>query len=114
VVLPKKTANDMVTAVVELRFGDGATLAGKSGAAQFAGSLINSGTRSKTRQQLADEMQKLNARIVVTGGGGGGFGGRGGGGRGDSRAAAESTAPTPVSRPRQATLWPRSGWPSKC
>jgi zinc protease len=82
VVLQKKTANDMVTAVIELRFGDGTTLAGKNGAAQFAGSLINSGTRSKTRQQLADEMQKLNARIVVSGGGGGGFGGRGGGGRG--------------------------------
>ena len=82
VVLPKKTANDMVTAVIELRFGDEATLAGRNPAAQFAGSLINSGTRSKTRQQLADEMQKLNARIVVTGGGGGGFGGRGGGGRG--------------------------------
>jgi zinc protease len=79
VVLPKKTANDMVTAVIELRFGDEATLAGRNAAAQFAGSLINSGTRSKTRQQLADEMQKLNARIVVTGGGGGGFGGRGGG-----------------------------------
>ena len=82
VVLPKKTANDMVSAVIELRFGDGTTLVGKNGAAQFAGSLINTGTRSKTRQQLADEMQKLNARIVVTGGGGGGFGGRGGGGRG--------------------------------
>ncbi len=77
VVLQKKTANDMVTAVIDLRFGDGATLAGRNAAAQFAGSLINSGTRSKTRQQLADEMQKLNARIVVSGGGG--FGGRGGG-----------------------------------
>ncbi|MGA9627211.1 MAG: hypothetical protein WBQ65_22240, partial [Bryobacteraceae bacterium] len=76
VVLQKKTANDLVTAVIDLRFGDGATLAGRNAAAQFAGSLINSGTRSKTRQQLADEMQKLNARIVVTGGG---FGRRGGG-----------------------------------
>src|SRR5262249_10819235 len=43
----------------------------------------NSGTKTKTRQQLAEEMQKLNARIAVSGGGGGGFGGgRGGGGRG--------------------------------
>jgi zinc protease len=78
VVLPKKTANDMVAAVIELRFGGETTLAGQNAAAQFAGSLINTGTRSKTRQQLADEMQKLNARIVVSGGGGG-FGGRGGG-----------------------------------
>ena len=98
VVLPKKTANDMVTAVVELRFGDANTLAGKSGAAQFAGSLINSGTRSKTREQLADEMQKLNARIVVSGGGGGGFGGRGGG-RGAPAGGGVSSASASISAP---------------
>jgi zinc protease len=100
VILPKKTANDMVTAVVELRFGDGKTLAGKNAAAQFAGSLLNSGTRNHTRQQLQDEMQKLNARIAVSGGGGGGFGGgrggRGGagfGGGGVSSAQASISAP---------------------
>jgi zinc protease len=97
-VLPKKTANDMVTAVIELRFGDGTTLVGKNGAAQFAGSLINSGTRSKARQQLADEMQKLNARIVVTGGGGG-FGGRGGGGRGGSTGGGVFSASANISAP---------------
>ena len=36
------------------------------------------GTKSHTRQQLAEEMRKLNAQINVSGGGGGG-GGRGGG-----------------------------------
>jgi len=80
VMLPKKTANDMVAATIELRFGDANTLKGQNAAAQFAGALLNSGTKTKTRQQLADEMQKLNARITVSGGGGGGFGGRGGGG----------------------------------
>jgi len=100
VVLPKKTANDVVTAVIELRFGGETTLAGKSGAAQFAGSLINTATRSKTRQQLADEMQKLNARIVVTGGGGGGFGGgRGGGGRGGATTGGVSSASANISAP---------------
>ena len=58
------------------------SLAGKNAAAQFAGSLLMSGTKTKTRQQLQDEMRKLNAQIQVSGGGGGGFGGRGGGGRG--------------------------------
>ncbi|MBZ5617827.1 MAG: insulinase family protein [Acidobacteriia bacterium] len=83
VMLPKRTENDMVSAVIELRFGNESTLKEKNTAAQFAGSLMGSGTRSKTRQQLNDEMQKLNARIAVSGGGGGGFGGgRGGGGRG--------------------------------
>jgi zinc protease len=99
VVLPKKTANDMVAAVIELRFGGEATLAGKSGAAQFAGSLINTGTTSKNRQQLADEMQKLNARIVVSGGGGGGFGGRGGGGRGAPTGGGVSSASASISAP---------------
>jgi zinc protease len=99
VVLPKKTANDVVTAVIELRFGDRTTLAGKNAAAQFAGSLINSGTRSKTRQQLADEMQKLNARIVVSGGGGGGFGGRGGGRGGFGGGGGPFSASASISAP---------------
>src|ERR1035437_4478930 len=99
VVLPKKTANDMLAAVIELRFGGEPTLAGQNAAAQFAGSLINTGTRSKTRQQLADEMQKLNARIVVSGGGGGGFGGRGGGGRGGSTGGGVFSASATISAP---------------
>ncbi len=36
------------------------------------------GTRTKSRQQIQDEMDKLNSRIAVSGGGGAG-GGRGGG-----------------------------------
>ena len=80
VMLPKKTENDMVSAMIELRFGDASSLSGKTAVAQFAGSLLSAGTKNKNRQQLADEMQKLNARITVSGGGGGGFGGRGGGG----------------------------------
>ena len=81
--LPKKMAGGMVTAAIELHFGDARTLAGKNAAAQLAGGLLMSGTRNQTRQQIQDEMEKLNARIMVTGGGGGGgFGGRGGGGRG--------------------------------
>jgi zinc protease len=99
VMLPKKTEADMVTATIELRFGDAATLAGKNAAAQVAGGLLNAGTKTKTREQLADEMRKLNARITVSGGGGGGgFGGRGGGGRGGggggiSSATASVSAP---------------------
>ena len=78
--LHKKTANDMVTASIELRFGDQNTLKGQNGAAQFAGALLMRGTKTKSRQQISEEMRKLNAQITVSGGGGGGFGGRGGGG----------------------------------
>ncbi|MBZ5586518.1 MAG: insulinase family protein, partial [Acidobacteriia bacterium] len=79
--LPKKTANGRVSAVIQLHFGDGKTLAGQRAAAQFAGSLLMMGTKNKTRQQIQDEFQKLNASVSV-GGGGGGFAGGGRGGRG--------------------------------
>jgi zinc protease len=99
VLLPKQTDAGMVSAVIELRFGDQKTLAGQAATAQIAGALLSSGTKSKTRDQLADEMRKLNARIQVSGGGGGGFAG-GGRGRGPvgpgstvSSANASITAP---------------------
>ena len=77
--LPKQTAGGRVSAVLELHFGDSGSLAGKNAVAQLAGSLLMRGTKNKTRQQLQEEMDKLDARITVTGGGGGaGGGGRGG------------------------------------
>jgi len=79
-ILPKKTENDRVSAVIELRFGDASTLRGKNALAQFAGALMGNGTKTKSRQQIQEELRKLNATIAVSGGGGGGFGGRGGGG----------------------------------
>jgi zinc protease len=81
VLLPKKTTGNMVNGTIELRFGDAATLAGKNAAAQFAGSLLMSGTKTRTRQQIQEELRKLNAQVTVSGGGAGGFGG-GRGGRG--------------------------------
>jgi len=100
-VLPKKTANNIVTGTIELRFGDATTLAGQREAAAFAGSLLMDGTKSHTRSQLQDEFRKLNAQVNVSGGGGGGGGGRGGrggrggggGGGGMSSATAGITAP---------------------
>jgi len=100
VILPKQTENSMVTAVVELRFGDATTLKGKTGAAQFAGSLIGRATQHHTQEQLRDEMQKLNARIQVSGGGGGGFGGgRGGRGGGAGGGGGISSANASISAP---------------
>jgi zinc protease len=97
-VLPKKTANNMVVATIELRFGDATTLAGQREAASFAGSLLMAGTKSHTRAQIQEELRKLNAQVSVTGGGGGGGGGRGGrgagpGGAGLSSANASISAP---------------------
>ena len=82
VMLPRKTRGGMVEAILELHFGNEETLAGKNAIAQLAGGLLMRGTKNKTRQQIQDEMDRLNARITVTGGGGGGMmgGGRGRGG----------------------------------
>jgi zinc protease len=80
VMLKKQTANDMVSASIELGFGDSQSLTGRNAAAGMASSLLLRGTKSKTRQQIQQEMDKLDARINVGGGGGGGRGGRGGGG----------------------------------
>ncbi|MCX6628307.1 MAG: pitrilysin family protein, partial [Candidatus Solibacter sp.] len=82
--LPKKMAGGTVSVAIELHFGDAKTLASHNAAAQLAGSLLMSGTKTRNRQQIQDEMEKLNARIQVSGGGGGGAGGGrgGGGGRG--------------------------------
>jgi zinc protease len=80
--LPKKMAGGTVTVAIELHFGDAKSLAGRNAAAQLAGGLLMSGIKDKNRQQIQDEMEKLDARITISGGGGGGFGGRGGGGRG--------------------------------
>jgi zinc protease len=100
VILPKKTENDQVTATIELRFGDATTLAGKREAAQIAGSLLNAGTKSHTKEQISEEMRKLNARVQVNGGGGGGGGGRGGGGRGGGGGGgAVSTATASITAP---------------
>jgi zinc protease len=90
--LPRQTRGGTVSAVIELHFGDEQSLAGKNAAAQLAGSLLMRGTRNRTRQQIQEEMDRLKARITVTGGGGGGFGGRGGGGGGAGGGVSNASA----------------------
>jgi zinc protease len=67
--LPKATRGNRVQATLTLRFGDENSLVGQNAAAQLAGALLLRGTKSKSRQQLQDEMQKLNATINVGGAG---------------------------------------------
>ena len=73
--LSKGTRGGRVQASLTLRFGDEHSLAGRSAAARLTDSLLLRGTKTKSRQQLQDEMQKLNATITVGGGGGRGGGG---------------------------------------
>jgi len=96
-VLSKKTANNIVTASIDLRFGDAASLAGQREAASFAGGLLMAGTKSHTRQQITEELRKLNAQVSVSGGGGGGGGGgRGGGGGGGAMSSATASISAPA------------------
>jgi zinc protease len=67
VMLPKKTRGGAVYAQVNLRFGDRASLSGKATAASFTGQILIRGTKTKSRQQIQDEMDRLKARINVGG-----------------------------------------------
>ena len=66
--LPKQSRGGLVNASVELRFGDERSLAGKSAISTMAASLLMRGTKNKTRQQIQEEMDRLNARVSVGGG----------------------------------------------
>ena len=68
VMLPKTSRGGTVSATVQIRFGDEKSLTGLRATGDLTGALLGRGTKTKTRQQLQDEMLKLNARISVTGG----------------------------------------------
>jgi zinc protease len=67
VLLPKKTRGGTVVAQITLRFGDEKSLFGKSAVAQLTGALLMRGTKSKSRQQIQDETDRLKARMNVGG-----------------------------------------------
>jgi zinc protease len=66
--LPKASRGGIVSATIQLRFGDEKSLTGLRAAGELTGALLMRGTTTKTRQQLQDEMVKLDARIIVNGG----------------------------------------------
>jgi zinc protease len=68
VLLPKKTRGGAVMARVRLDFGDERSVFGKGDIAQFAGAMLIRGTKKKSRQQIQDEIDRLKARINVSGG----------------------------------------------
>jgi len=66
--LPKQSRGATVTATLTLEFGDEKSLTGRREAGELAGSMLMRGTTKHTRQQLQDEMVRLDARIAVNGG----------------------------------------------
>jgi zinc protease len=70
VMFPKKTRGGTVTAIIDIRFGDEKSLFGHPDAGTMAGALLMRGTKTKNRQQIQDETDRLKAQISVTGGSG--------------------------------------------
>ncbi|WP_193429400.1 M16 family metallopeptidase [Corallococcus soli] len=67
-VLPKKTRGEMVNLALTLRWGTGESVHGKLPAAAYTGRMLMRGTTKRTRQQLADALDTLKARVGVEGG----------------------------------------------
>ena len=67
VMFPKKTRGGTVAAQINIRFGDEKSLFGKSTAGSMAGAMLMRGTKTKNRQQIQDEMDRLKAQIGVFG-----------------------------------------------
>ncbi|MCE9660513.1 MAG: insulinase family protein [Burkholderiales bacterium] len=61
--LPKGTRGQAVQARLRLRFGDVASLNGQDTVAGFVGGLLDKGGAGMTRQQIADELDRLQADV---------------------------------------------------
>src|SRR5205085_8503447 len=63
--LPKKTRGEMVNFALRGRYGDEQSRFGKSTLESVAGSMLTRGTTRYTREQLADEFDKLKASVGI-------------------------------------------------
>jgi zinc protease len=61
--LPKKTRGQAVVFDLTLHFGNAESLKGHTTAAQFLADVMTRGTRRHTRQQLEDELDRLQVRL---------------------------------------------------
>jgi zinc protease len=64
-VLPKKTRGETVVLDMVLRFGSAESLKGQVEVSEFVGPMLVRGTKTKTRQQIKDAFDKLNAVVNV-------------------------------------------------
>lgn len=61
--LPKKTRGETVVGQVTLHFGNEKSLLGKQEASQVLGSLMMRGTTKRTREQIQDELDRLESKL---------------------------------------------------
>ena len=66
--LPKKTRGEIVRFSLRLRFGDENSLKDTAPAGALAGSMLQLGTRERSRQQFDDALDALRAKVAIGGG----------------------------------------------
>ncbi|WP_259015602.1 M16 family metallopeptidase [Emticicia fluvialis] len=67
--LQKSTRGNTVRANIVLRMGDEQSLQNKQTIASFTASMLNKGTKTMSRQQIKDTLDKLKAQVFIGGGG---------------------------------------------
>jgi zinc protease len=65
--VPKKTRGQTVVASITLHLGDEKSLEGKSAVADLVGDMLLRGTSRLSRQQIKDELDRLKARVAISG-----------------------------------------------
>ncbi len=67
VLLPKKTRGNTVTLAMTIRLGNAAALRNQAVVGNLTARMLSRGTKRKTRQQIADELDRLKAQGGVSG-----------------------------------------------
>jgi zinc protease len=65
--LPKQTRGARAVATLTLHWGDEKTLMNREVACEFAGQMLMRGTKKRSRADLKEEFEKLNARVSLSG-----------------------------------------------
>jgi len=66
--LEKPTKGDKITALITLRFGDEKSLADQSEAGALLADMLKTGTTTRSKKQIADELDKIKTSISFSGG----------------------------------------------
>jgi zinc protease len=65
--LPKQTRASRVVANLTLHWGDEKSLMNRDAACNFAGAMLSRGTQKRSRDELKEAFEKLNASVSITG-----------------------------------------------
>ena len=66
--LPKETRGDVVSATIRLHMGDLESVFGRDTIASMTAAMLMRGTESRSRQEIQDELDRLQSRLSVGGG----------------------------------------------